>query len=630
MSFNELLAEEENVDLLRICTAGSVDDGKSTLIGRLLYDSGAIFDDHLASITRQSKAKGMDVDFSYFTDGLKAEREQGITIDVAYRYFRTKKRRFIIADSPGHEEYTRNMATGASLSDLALLLVDARKKITTQSKRHGFIASLLGIKHILVVINKMDLVGYDKSAYEEIAYEYRQYAARLGIPDLTFIPVSALYGENITSHSVSMAWYEGPTLISYLENIYVIGSRNLIDLRFPIQNVIRPHQDFRGYCGQIASGVMRVGDAVTILPSKRQSRIKEISSFNQKLQYAHALQSVTISLEHDIDASRGDIIVHSANQPRIEAKPEVMLIWFDNEPAKLNKPYIIKHTTRWIKGEIAKIYYRVAPNTLRQEPSNTLSQNEIGRAELHLQQSLYCDNYSSNKVTGSLIIVDPISNRTVGAGILIQRREKQTSDAPGDTKQLAYDAPINPGTHAIALWRYLPSTIWLTGLSGSGKTTVAKEFQRRLYLQGRPCVVLDGDSMRAGVNSDLGFAANERSENIRRVAEIAKELNDNGILVIVALISPFRADREKARKVIGGERFVEVYINASFDTCQKRDVKGLYKRALSGEIKEFTGLSSRYEPPLSPELVMETENELLDTTVDHLISYLRNNDILLT
>jgi len=612
-------------DLLRFVTMGSVDDGKSTLIGRLLHDTESVFVDQLKAVRSASAKLNRDgVDLSLLTDGLRAEREQGITIDVAYRHFATKRRRFIIADTPGHVQYTRNMATGASTADLALLLVDARNGLLTQTRRHAFIASLLGLKHLVLAVNKMDAVGFDEAVFQRISDEFQQFASRLRFTDLRCIPVSALGGDNVTVPSSRMAWYHGPPLLDHLETVYVGGDRNLVDLRFSVQRVVRPNMDFRGYAGQVVSGVLRQGDDIVALPSERRSKVKEIVTFDGSLPYAFPPQSVTVVLEDELDVSRGDVLVRPANRPPLRREFEAMMVWLSESPLRVGEPYLVKHLAAQVKGQVRAISYRVDPDTLHREQVPTLHLNDIGRVSLTVFRPLPSDGYEVNRGTGSFILIDPISNATVGAGMIVDRAQ-----APA-TVQLepgaAGPTPLDALTRAARLGQK-PCTLWLTGLSGAGKSTVARALERRLTDQGRSCFVLDGDEVRNGLNRGLGFSAADRRENIRRCAEVARLMNEAGLIVITAFISPYRADRFMAREIVGEGHFLEVFVDAPLATCEERDVKGLYRKARAGEIPSFTGVSDPYEPPEAPELRVPTTTHL-DASVDLVMDLLDRRGVL--
>jgi bifunctional enzyme CysN/CysC len=624
MQIQHLLQQVQHADLLRFTTAGSVDDGKSTLIGRLLHDAKGIYEDQLAAVQQASRKSGQEeIDFALLTDGLKSEREQRITIDVAYRHFSTPRRRFIIADTPGHEQYTRNMVTGASTANLAIILIDARAGVLTQSKRHGFIASLLGIPHLMVAVNKMDLVDYDRAVFERIREEYSEYAARFRTRDLTFIPISALCGDNVVQRSARIPWYDGPTLLNHLETVHIAGDNNLIDLRFPIQYVLRPHGDFRGYCGTVASGVMRVGDEIVVLPAGTVTRISRILGPDGDLPCAFPPQSVTVCLEDELDVSRGAMLAHPANLPWVAHEVEAMCIWMHDEPLQRDIPYLIKHTTQTVRGQCTGLNYRIDPNTLHRQPAETLQLNEIGRLRLRLFTPLLCDEYERNRQTGGFVIIDPIHHFTVAAGLIIDRTHGY--DAPQVTTKsrhiVKHDGKVTAAERATLL-RQTPVTLWLTGLSGSGKSTLAYALEQRLIAAGHACVVLDGDNVRHGLNRNLGFSPEDRQENIRRVAEVAKLFNDAGLIVITAFISPYRQDRADARNIIGPEQFVEVLVDAPLDTCEQRDVKGLYAKARAGVIPEFTGISAPYEAPEAPDLRLDTAHDSVETLLETLGGYL--------
>ena len=602
-------------ELLRFVTAGSVDDGKSTLIGRLLHDAGGLFEDHLEALRKYSGRNGSALDFSLVTDGLKAEREQGITIDVAYRYFETPKRRFIIADTPGHEQYTRNMATGASTADLAIILVDATLGVLTQSRRHGFIASLLGVPRVVVAVNKMDLVGFDEEAFAGIRDEYATFAQRLEFTELTFIPVSALHGDNVVKMSQRMPWHDGPPLLSHLESVYLGNDANLIDFRFPVQRVVRPASGSRSYSGALASGVVRPGDQVVVLPSGRRTKVERIVTFSGDLPYAHAPQAVTLTLSDDIDVSRGDMIAHAGNVPRTVRSLDAMVVWMSPQPLEANRVLMVKNTTRTVRADCSSISFCTDPDTLRQRPATSLQMNDIGAVTLTLFEPLFVDDYRRNRATGSFILIDPASNETVGAGMIFERHTTRFRIGAEDIEELPVSRDIVPQKgNVTAAQRYeilnqRPATVWFTGLSGSGKTTLAFALEKRLVELRHPCVVLDGDNLRHGLSRDLGFSPEDRRENIRRVAEVARLMNDSGLVVITAFISPYREDRFMARRIVGEENFLEVYLDADLATCELRDKKGLYRLARQGRIAGFTGIGAPYEPPQSPNLALNTATQ---------------------
>ena len=612
------------MELLRIATAGSVDDGKSTLIGRLLYDSKAIHEDQLEAIARASRQRGdSTVDLALLTDGLRAEREQGITIDVAYRYFSTPKRSFIIADTPGHIQYTRNMVTGASTAELAIILIDARKGAITQSRRHGFLASLLQIPHVLVAVNKMDLVGYREDAYQAIVDDYTEFAARLSFHSLTFIPIAALQGDNVVHKSRCMDWYEGPSLMHFLENVNVGASRNLVDFRFPVQIAMRPHHDFRGFAGQVASGAVVVGDEVAVLPSGRTSRVTGIVAGGEAVNEARQGDSVAITLEDEIDISRGDMIAHQHNLPQTASQLECVLCWLDEQPLDLQRAYLLLHTTHQVRAYVTALEDRVDVDTLQRGPASTLGLNEIGHVQISTTQPLHFDAYTANRVTGSFILVDPYTHNTVAGG-LIRGRAPAHGQAP---LHPARQQSTNVVWHAPAVTRerreqqngHRGMVLWFTGLSGAGKSTVAQELERRLFALGCQTIFLDGDNLRHGLNGDLGFTPDARRENIRRVAEVARITFEHGNLTLCTLISPLRADRDAARGLVPPDRFLEIYVKCDVAVCMQRDPKGLYARAQAGEIAEFTGVSAPYEEPLAPEIVVETDRHSVEACVEQIL-----------
>jgi bifunctional enzyme CysN/CysC len=626
------LAQHEQKQLLRFITCGSVDDGKSTLIGRLLYDSKMLYEDQLAQLESESKVHGTTggtFDPALVTDGLRAEREQGITIDVAYRYFSTAKRKFIIADTPGHEQYTRNMATGASTADLAIILVDARHGVLTQTKRHSFIVSLLGIRHVVVTINKMDLVDFSQARYEEICQQYRDFAMRLDLPDLHFIPISALSGDNVVDLSPRMPWYQGSPLMNFLENVYIGSDRNFQDFRFPVQFVNRPNLSFRGFCGTVASGIIRAGEEVMVLPSRQTSRVKEIVTYEGNIPEAFAPQSVTLTLDTEIDCSRGDMIVRPGNVPRVGNSFEAMVVWMSSEAMIPGKSYLFKHTTQTVSGQIDSLKYRVDVNTLHRTPTPDLQLNEIGRCTLTLSQPIYYDPYRRNRSTGALIIIDKITNITVGAGMISFRE--------ADAKQSLAPWEIDESVEAVtareirsvtqperrARLGQTPATILFTGLSGSGKTTIAKGVERELFDQGRIAIVLDGEELRRGLSRDLGYGVDDRSENLRRSAHIARLLNENGFICLASLIAPDASERAKAAELIGRDRFVEVYLDAPLEVCQTRDPRGHYQQADQGHIPRLPGAGTVYDPPENPDLILRTDQLSVDECVSQVVEFLR-------
>ncbi len=630
-TIHEFLEQSAGKDLLRFSSVGSVDDGKSTLIGRLLHDTKSIYEDQLSTLKADSARLGTGpaIDFALLTDGLKAEREQGITIDVAYRYFSTPKRNFIIADTPGHEQYTRNMATGASTANLAIILIDARLGILTQTKRHSFIASLLGIPRLLIAVNKMDLVDFSQNVFDTIVAEYTDFATRLGVADLKFIPISALHGDNVVEHSPRTPWYHGEAVLEYLETVYIGSDRNLIDFRLPVQYVLRPNMHFRGFCGQIVSGILKRGDEVMVLPARKTSRIQSIVELSQggttELEYAFAPMSVTVTLEDEIDISRGDILVHPRNLPLVQSSFEAMVVWMSEEAMDPGITYLLKHTTRSTKASIQRIEYRVDVNTLSRIPAQALQLNEIGRVVFQTQQKLFLDPYKKNRFTGSFILVHPHSNSTVAAGMVIDRMPENQirgaiEAAPPRSENIRREEGRIASAERERLLGQRALTLWFTGLSGSGKSSIAKEVERRLHQSGRHVYVLDGDNLRFGLNRDLSFSKEDRSENIRRIAEVARLFNDAGAVVLVPVISPFREDRERARQAIGAGRFFEIYLSTPLDICETRDEKGLYRKARAGEIQEFTGISSPYEPPEHPAVTLDTSRRSVEECVEEILA----------
>jgi bifunctional enzyme CysN/CysC len=626
------LKQHEHKEMLRFLTCGSVDDGKSTLIGKLLYETKMIYEDQLAAIQRDSATHGTtggEFDPALLTDGLKAEREQGITIDVAYRYFSTAKRKFIIADCPGHEQYTRNMATGASTCDLAIILIDARHGVMTQTKRHSFIVSLLGIKHVLVAINKMDLVDYSEEVYEKIKHDYREFATRLELVDQHFIPLSALKGDNLIEHSEKMPWYEGSTLMHHLENVHIASDRNLIDFRFPVQFVNRPNLDFRGFCGTVASGRIKKGEVVMALPSRKTSRVKSIVTFDGEIDEAFTPLAVTLTLTDEIDVSRGDMLVRPDNVPQMSDSFESTIVWMTDEPLTPGKQYWFKQGTKTAAGSISNLRYRIDVNSLHREETPALALNEIGRCLVRLNQPIAFDDYRRNKGTGAFIIIDRLTNVTVGAGMILNRAAAGTEDAweaEADANLQTENSQVTAVERAGRFGQQ-PVTVLLTGLTGAGKTTLAYALERKLFDMGRAVCVLDGQNMRQGLSRDLGFDGADRGENLRRSAEAAKLLNDAGLICLAAVLAPEEATRRKAAEVIGRERFLVVHLDASVEVCRARDQEGLYAKADSGEIANFPGVSAPYEAPTKADLVLNTAELPVDECVKQVIALLGERKI---
>jgi bifunctional enzyme CysN/CysC len=630
-NIDEYLAQHERKELLRFITCGSVDDGKSTLIGRLFYESKMIYEDQLAAIKKDSSRYGTtggEVDLALFTDGLEDERQQGITIDVAYRYFSTDKRKFIIADTPGHEQYTRNMATGASTADLAIILIDARHGVLTQTKRHSFIVSLLGIKHIVVAVNKMDIVGYDEAVFERIKRDYVDFASRLELPDVHFMPISALKGDNVVASSPNMPWYTGSPLMPLLETVYIGSDRNLEDLRYPLQLVLRPNLDFRGFAGTIASGIVRKGDEVVSLPSRKKSRVKGIVTFDGELEEACAPQSVTLTLEDEIDSSRGDMLVRPGNLPKVDHRFEATIVWMSEEPLVPGKQYLFKQTTKVVPGAVTSLRYRVDVNTLHREPAPTLGLNEIGRCGVTLTSPIAYDAYRRNRATGAFIMIDRVTNATVAAGMILDREaEADEADTWGGADTAADHHSTVTAEEREARFGQKPATVLFTGLAGSGKTTIAQAVERRLFDAGRAVVVLDGTSMRQGISRDLGFSARERSENLRRSVEVAHLFNDSGLICLAAFVAPDDDVRQKAAERIGRDRFLVVHVSAPVEVCRTRDTDGRYAQADAGEITNFPGVSAAYEPPANPDLVLPTHEWPVAKCVDAVIELLERRGI---
>lgn len=596
------LETHQHKTMLRFITCGSVDDGKSTLIGRLLYDSKMIFEDQLASLEADSKkvgTQGQEIDFALLVDGLAAEREQGITIDVAYRFFATEKRKFIVADTPGHEQYTRNMVTGASTADLAVILIDARQGILTQTRRHSYLAHLFGIKHLVVAVNKMDLVDYDQEVYDQIITDYSAFAEEIGITAFTPIPISGLAGDNITSKSSQMPWYDGPDLVDHLENVEVMVTTNQSKpLRMAVQWVNRPNLDFRGFSGQIASGTVKTGDEIRVLPSGKTSTVKSIVTMDGELNEAVAGQSVTLTLADEIDCSRGDVIAAADAPPQVADQFESTIVWMDESEMLPGRSYWMKIGTQLVSATIQSPKYQVNVNNMEQLAAKTLELNDIGVAEIATDQSIVFEPYADNRDLGGFILIDKISNATVAAGMLhfCLRRSQNVH---------WQDVDIDRAAHALQK-RQEPRVVWFTGLSGSGKSTIANMVEKRLHALGKHSFLLDGDNVRHGLNKDLGFTDADRVENIRRIGEVAKLMADAGLIVLTAFISPFRAERQIVRSMLPEGEFIEIFVDTPLSVAEERDVKGLYKKARAGELKNFTGIDSDYESPQNAEMRIDT------------------------
>jgi bifunctional enzyme CysN/CysC len=617
-------------ELLRIATAGSVDDGKSTLIGRLLHDTKSIFEDQLSAIEKTSVARGDEqTDLALLTDGLRAEREQGITIDVAHRYFATPRRKFVIADTPGHIQYTRNMVTGASTANLALLLVDARKGVLEQTRRHALLSSLLRVPHLVLCVNKMDLVDYDEAIYDEIREEFTAFAAKLEITDLGFVPISALQGDNVVERSTHMPWFDGQPLLGQLEDVHIASDRNLLDNRLAVQTVIRPmsseYPDYRGYAGSVVGGIFKQGDEVMVLPSRKTSTISGIDTPNGPVDQAFPPMAVTMLLDDELDVSRGDMICRPSNQPTANRRFEATICWFDETSSlRTGAPYQLKHTTRWISAEVEELRYRLDVDTLHRDLDvDTLEVNDIGRVTIHATSPLFFDEYRMNRTTGSFILVDPATDLTVAAG-MITGAGSEPAISSGDSV-VAENITFHPSSLSREERRTAlgtsGATIWMTGLSGSGKSTIAAAAEHTLVSSGRNAYMLDGDNLRHGLNADLGFSEEDRAENVRRVGEVAKLLAESGVVAIVSLVSPFKDARVKVRAAheAAGIPFHEVFVDTPLEECEKRDPKGLYAKARAGEITDLTGVGSPYEAPESPELTTDPD---LETAVRQVLGLL--------
>ncbi|HEX4023682.1 MAG TPA: sulfate adenylyltransferase subunit CysN [Steroidobacteraceae bacterium] len=615
---NAWLAAQADKDLLRFITCGSVDDGKSTLIGRLLYESRVLFEDQLLALERDSRrlgTQGEELDFALLVDGLAAEREQGITIDVAYRFFATEHRKYIVADTPGHEQYTRNMVTGASTAELAVILIDARKGVLTQTRRHSYLVSLLGIRRVVLAINKMDLVDYAEPVFRRIEREYREFAARIGLTEITAIPVSALVGDNVIEPGTRMPWYRGPTLLSHLDTVPPVQQPDKQPFRMPVQWVNRPNQEFRGYAGLIVGGGVRVGDPLVVLPSGLKSRVARIIGPDGDLPQAAAGQSVTLALEDQIDVSRGDLFAPASAPAQVSDLFEATVVWMSEEPMLPGRPYLLKCGTRTVTATVAPLKHKINVNTLEKLSARQLELNEIGLVHLNLDRPLAFDPYEDNRDTGGFILIDRISNGTVGAGLLhaaLQRAHDlhwQTLDIDQASRS--------------AQKQQRACVLWFTGLSGAGKSTIANLVEKRLFGAGRHTYLLDGDNVRHGLCRDLGFSDADRVENIRRVGEVARLMTDAGLIVLVSFISPFRAERRLARSLLASGEFFEIYIDTPLEEAEKRDTKGLYRKARAGEIHNFTGIDSPYEPPENPEVHIDTRTTSAEQAAEQIIAYLR-------
>ena len=610
------LEQHQNKSMLRFITCGSVDDGKSTLIGRLLYDSKMIFEDQLAALENDSRrvgTQGQDIDFALLVDGLAAEREQGITIDVAYRFFATEKRKFIVADCPGHEQYTRNMVTGASTADCAVILIDARKGVLVQTRRHSFLCQQLGIRNLVLAVNKMDLIDYDETKFNAIVSDYAKFAESIGIESFTAVPISGLAGDNITSRSDNTDWYGGPVLIDLLETMQISNTASQKKpFRMPVQWVNRPNLDFRGFSGLIASGTVKPGDELRSLPSGKTSTVKSVVTMDGELDEAVAGQSITITLEEEIDCSRGDVLATADDPPEVADQFESTIVWMEDEPLVVGRGYWLKLGTQMVSVTIAEPKYEIDVNTMEHLASQTLNLNQIGVCEITTDRRIVFDPYTENRALGGFILIDKITNHTVGAGMLhfSLRRSQNVHWQPTDITR----------DHHASMKNQTPRVLWFTGLSGSGKSTIANEVEKKLALMNRHTFLLDGDNVRHGLNKDLGFTESDRIENIRRIGEVAKLMTDAGLIVLTAFISPFRADRQLVRDMIDGGEFIEIHVDTPLEIAEARDVKGLYKKAREGKLKNFTGIDSPYEPPESPEIRVNTVEMTPEEAADHIIA----------
>ncbi|HEX7907700.1 MAG TPA: sulfate adenylyltransferase subunit CysN [Paraburkholderia sp.] len=614
----QYLSAHQTKGLLRFITCGSVDDGKSTLIGRLLYESKMLFEDQLSQLEADSKkvgTQGGELDFALLVDGLAAEREQGITIDVAYRFFSTEKRKFIVADTPGHEQYTRNMVTGASTADVAIILIDARKGVLTQTRRHSYLVSLIGIRRVVVAISKLDMVGYAQDVFDRIEAEYREFAGQIGLENITCIPMSALRGDNVTGPSANTPWYRGPALMEHLESVPIEDdAQRSAPFRLPVQWVNRPNLNFRGYAGNIVSGDIRRGERIRVLPSGKESRVTSIITAAGECDAAACGQSVTLTLADEIDISRGDVIARADAPPAVADQFEATLVWMSEEPMLPGRPYLLKIGTRLVGATSAQPKYRVNVNTLEHLAARTLELNEIGVCNLSLDQPIAFDPYAENRDTGGFIVIDRMTNNTVGAGMLhfALRRSQNVHWQAVDVDRKAH----------AALKNQTPRIAWFTGLSGAGKSTIANLVEKKLHALGKHTYLLDGDNVRHGLNKDLGFSEADRVENIRRVAEVARLMADAGLITLVSFISPFRAERNMARALAGPDVFVEIFVDTPIDVAEQRDPKGLYKKARRGELKNFTGIDSPYEPPQHPEIRIDTTADTPEQAAERIVAHL--------
>jgi bifunctional enzyme CysN/CysC len=617
-----LQPEAPEKDLLRFITCGSVDDGKSTLIGRLLHDTKLIFEDQLAALVRDSERHGTtdeDIDFALLLDGLEAEREQGITIDVAYRFFATPRRSFIVADTPGHEQFTRNMATGASNTQLAVILIDARKGVLVQTRRHSFICSLLGIRHVVVAVNKIDLVDFNKDTFDRIVADYNSFAAELGFTSVVPIPISARFGDNITKASNNTPWYQGPPLLDYLEAVDIQSDALAAPFRFQVQLVNRPNQDFRGYAGTVASGQIRRGDAVVVANSGLSSRVQDIVTYDGSIEAAESGDAVTLTLADELDITRGDVLVAPTARPEVSEQFAAHIIWMDQQPLFHGRSYLIRIGTKTVPASITTIKHKIDVNTREHLAAQTLGLNDIGFCNVATAMPVAFDPYTENRKTGSFIIIDRFTNRTVGAGMIAFGLRRGTN--------IHRHAHLVGKDDRAALKKQRPAIIWFTGLSGSGKSTIANIVEQRLTMDGHHTTMLDGDNVRHGLNRDLGFTEADRVENIRRIGEVAKLMVDSGLIVLCSFISPYRAERDMVRRLVADDEFIEVFVDTPIEDCMKRDPKGLYAKAKAGKLKNFTGIDAPYESPDDPEIHLQTVDQSADKLAEVVIRALSERKI---
>ena len=618
------LHEDERKGLLRFITCGSVDDGKSTLVGRLLYDSKTLFEDQLTALERDSRrvgTRGAELDFALLVDGLSAEREQKITIDVAYRFFATPRRKFIVADAPGHEQYTRNMVTGASTADVAVILIDARKGVLTQTRRHTYLAALLGIRHVVLAVNKMDLIDYSRDLFARIEAEYRAFASHTALDDVACIPIAAVHGTNIAFRGTETPWYSGPTLIDYLETVQVDRDEASMPFRLPVQWVNRPHLEFRGFAGTISSGTLHQGDPVCVLPSGAQSRITSVLVGDEEAASAVAGQAVTVTLSDQIDVSRGNVLAALAAPPKVADQFEATVVWMHERPMLRGRSYLVKVGTQTVVATVSPLKYKVDVNTLERIAANKLELNDIGVCHLELSEPIVFEPYAESRDLGGFILIDRITNTTVGAGLL-HFALRRSSNVRWQVLDINKAARADLNGHK-------PCVVWFTGLSGAGKSTIANILERRLHALGAHTYVLDGDNVRHGLNKDLGFTDADRVENIRRIAEVAKLMVDAGLIVLVSFISPFRLERRMARELLQPDEFIEVFVDTPLDVAEARDPKGLYKKARQGQLKNFTGIDSAYEPPERPELRIETTRLTAEQATNEIVNYLHHTGAIL-